>query len=60
LPAELCTATSGELVIGHASGTITVDAARDPDSGAVRHATILRTARRLFQGEVLYRTGETA
>lgn len=60
LPAELCTAGSGPLVIGHASGTITVDAEPDPVSGTVRHATILRTARRLFQGEVLYRTGESA
>ncbi len=39
--------------IAHPSGTILVAAERRPD-GTVPHATVFRTARRLFQGEVLW------
>ena len=55
LPAALCLSTAGPLRIGHPSGTIIVEAQPDPASGQVRHASVYRTARRLFQGEVLYR-----
>jgi 2-methylaconitate isomerase len=54
LPAELCTSTTGALRIGHASGTIMVEAETDAATGLVLHASVYRTARRLFQGEVLY------
>ena len=53
LPSELCSA-GGPLRIGHPSGVIVVEAEPDPVSGEVRHASVYRTARRLFQGEVLY------
>jgi 2-methylaconitate cis-trans-isomerase PrpF len=51
-------AGTGDLRIGHPSGTILVAAQADtaPDGAVeIRHATVYRTARRLFQGEVLYR-----
>jgi 2-methylaconitate cis-trans-isomerase PrpF len=54
LPAELCRSSAGSLRIGHPSGVIVVDAEPDPVSGEIRHASVYRTARRLFQGEVLY------
>ena len=54
LPAMLCSAASGPLRIGHPSGTTLVEAERDPHAGRVLHASVYRTARRLFQGEVLY------
>jgi 2-methylaconitate isomerase len=54
LPAELCAATRGALRIGHASGTTLVEADADAATGRVLHASVYRTARRLFQGEVLY------
>lgn len=54
LPAELCRSATGPLRIGHASGIVVVDARLDAESGEVRHASVYRTARRLFQGEVLY------
>lgn len=57
LPQELCRASAGPLRIGHPSGVIVVEAERDPRSGEVRHASVYRTARRLFQGEVLYLGG---
>ncbi|MGD0053716.1 MAG: PrpF domain-containing protein, partial [Vulcanimicrobiaceae bacterium] len=45
------------LRIGHPSGTILVAADVRDDRGTLRvpSATVFRTARRLFQGEVLYR-----
>ena len=50
-------ARRGPLRIGHPSGVTLVDA--DVETGdasvRVRQATVYRTARRLFQGEVLYR-----
>jgi len=55
LPSALCLSSVGPLRIGHPSGTIVVEAHPDPASGQVRHASVYRTARRLFQGEVLYR-----
>lgn len=54
LPAMLCSGHSGPLRIGHPSGTVMVQAEEDAVTGAVRHASVYRTARRLFQGEVLY------
>jgi len=44
--------------IGHASGSIMVGAEVVTENGVlhVPHATVFRTQRRLFQGEVLYRT----
>jgi hypothetical protein len=54
LPAEFCRSPAGSLRIGHPSGVIVVDAEPDPVSGEIRHASVYRTARRLFQGEVLY------
>ena len=54
LPAQCCGSAAGALRIGHPSGTIMVEADQDLDSGRIRHASVYRTARRLFQGEVLY------
>jgi 2-methylaconitate cis-trans-isomerase PrpF len=51
-------ARTGDLRIGHPSGIVRVAAAveTDADDGVhIRAATVYRTARRLFQGEVLYR-----
>ncbi|WP_162798884.1 PrpF domain-containing protein [Paracoccus indicus] len=49
-------AGAGPIRIGHPSGTISVDADTSCDVGGmlVRHATVLRTARRLFEGQVIY------
>ena len=51
------TAESGPLRIGHPSGVVLVDAETEARGNAVhvRHATVYRTARRLFSGEVFYR-----
>lgn len=48
---------TGAIRIGHPSGTLLVDAAVEQKDGSVtaRHASVFRTARRLFQGEVLFR-----
>ncbi len=54
VPADLCCSSAGPLRIGHPSGVIVVEAEPDPASGEVRHASVYRTARRLFQGEVFY------
>lgn len=54
LPAQLCSASAGPLRVGHASGTVMVAADQDTHEGRVVHASVYRTARRLFQGEVLY------
>jgi 2-methylaconitate isomerase len=54
LPRELCPSSSGPLRIGHPSGVIVVEAEPDRESGEVRHASVYRTARRLFEGQVLY------
>lgn len=52
----------GDIRIGHPSGT-TIVAAEVLHGGGetiARHGTVYRTARRLFQGEVLYREGVVA
>jgi 2-methylaconitate isomerase len=62
VPARLVRAEAGaELRIGHPSGVILVDAAieRRAEGPHVTAATVFRSARRLFQGEVLYRPLET-
>lgn len=58
IPHRLCRASSGPLRIGHASGTILVDAGISEEAdGAVRaeYGAVYRSARRLFEGSVLYR-----
>ncbi len=54
IPFDYAGSGSGPLRIGHASGSILVDAPIDAVQGRVLHASVYRTARRLFQGEVLY------
>jgi hypothetical protein len=54
LPHELCGSRSGLLRIGHPSGVIVVEAEPERGSGEIRHASVYRTARRLFEGQVLY------
>jgi 2-methylaconitate cis-trans-isomerase PrpF len=54
LPSELCQSSTGPLRIGHPSGVIVVESEPDPVSGELRHASVYRTSRRLFQGEILY------
>jgi 2-methylaconitate isomerase len=54
LPSQYCSSLAGPLRIGHASGVTVVEAQPDPVSGEIRHASVYRTSRRLFQGEVLY------
>ena len=46
-----------DIRIGHPSGVIVMaaDVVPEGDGFTVRHGTAYRTARRLFQGEVLYR-----
>jgi hypothetical protein len=59
VPQLLMSATEAgkDIRIGHPSGVIVVAAEVVPegDGFAARHGTAYRTARRLFQGEVLYR-----
>ncbi|MDT7951583.1 MAG: PrpF domain-containing protein [Acetobacteraceae bacterium] len=57
VPHRLVQAQEGPLRIAHPSGVILVDADVEPLAGGVhiRHATVYRTARRLFTGEVFYR-----
>lgn len=58
IAAEAVSDISGdEIRIGHPSGVTLVDAEISPQPEAVhiKRATVFRTARRLFQGEVLYR-----
>lgn len=49
--------STAAIRIGHPSGILLVDALVEQQGGAViaRHASVFRTARRLFQGEVLFR-----
>jgi len=56
LPAALSVAGSGPIRIAHPSGIVVVEADREPGAAApsVRHASVYRTARRLFQGQVLF------
>lgn len=57
IPWRLARAQNGPLRIGHPSGIVLVDAGIETRGAGVHvlHATVHRTARRLFQGEVLYR-----
>src|SRR5581483_7260482 len=59
IPHRFCRATSGPIRIGHPSGTTLVDAAVSTGGagGAARaeYGAVYRTARRLFEGSVLYR-----
>jgi 2-methylaconitate cis-trans-isomerase PrpF len=54
---DLCRATDGPIRIGHASGTTMVDALVEQRDGGFHadHSAVFRTARRLFEGSVLYR-----
>lgn len=47
----------GDIRIGHPSGVLTVDSSVETRDGRphIRSATVYRTARRLFEGNVLYR-----
>jgi 2-methylaconitate cis-trans-isomerase PrpF len=54
LPLELCGSSSGPLRIGHPSGVIVVEAEPERESGEIRHASVYRTSRRLFEGQILY------
>jgi 2-methylaconitate cis-trans-isomerase PrpF len=48
----------GDIRVGHPSGVtmVAADVAREGEDIVARHGTVYRTARRLFQGEVLYRS----
>jgi 2-methylaconitate cis-trans-isomerase PrpF len=55
---QLCTAGEGPIRIGHPSGTTVVDAAVGADAQGILqagHGAVYRTARRLFEGNVLFR-----
>ena len=52
----LCTAKDGPIRVGHASGTTTVDAL--VVAGKAEYGAVYRTARRLFEGNVIYRSKE--
>jgi 2-methylaconitate isomerase len=58
IPHVLSTAAYGPITIGHPSGTTVVDAevehAGDPSRVKAIHGAVYRTARRLFEGSVLY------
>lgn len=53
IPHRLCTAGQGPIRVGHASGTTQVDA--EVEGGRALHGAVYRTARRLFEGNVIYR-----
>ncbi|MBW8783320.1 MAG: hypothetical protein JF593_01560 [Novosphingobium sp.] len=58
IPHALCRAGEGAIRIGHPSGTILVDAAvsAGPDGAMIaEYGAVYRSARRLFEGAVLYR-----
>jgi 2-methylaconitate cis-trans-isomerase PrpF len=59
IPHACCDASSGPIRIGHPSGTTVVDAAvaAEGSGGKMRadYGAVYRTARRLFEGNVLYR-----
>lgn len=58
IPARLCAAAEGAMRIGHPSGTILVDAA--VADGKALYGAVFRSARRLFEGNVLYRAPSPA
>jgi 2-methylaconitate cis-trans-isomerase PrpF len=53
IPAQLCASSEGPIRIGHASGTILVDAT--VEDGKALNGAVFRSARRLFEGNVIYR-----
>ncbi len=53
LPHRLCTAHEGPIRIAHPSGVTMVDAMLDA-TGEAEYGAVYRTARRLFEGNVLY------
>jgi 2-methylaconitate cis-trans-isomerase PrpF len=58
LPHRLCSAAAGPIRIGHPSGVVLVDAAIEEGPGAslkAKYGAVYRSARRLFEGTVLYR-----
>jgi 2-methylaconitate cis-trans-isomerase PrpF len=57
IPHQLCAATTGALRIGHPSGTTVVDAAVtiEADGPRAHYGAVYRSARRLFEGRVVYR-----
>ncbi len=52
IPHQLCSASEGPIRIGHASGTTQVDA--EVREGRAVFGAVYRTARRLFEGAVVY------
>lgn len=53
LPHRLCASAEGPIRIGHSSGTILVDAT--VADGTAVNGAVYRSARRLFEGNVIYR-----
>jgi 2-methylaconitate cis-trans-isomerase PrpF len=53
IPHRLCASSEGPIRIGHSSGTILVDAT--VAGGKALNGAVFRTARRLFEGNVIYR-----
>jgi 2-methylaconitate cis-trans-isomerase PrpF len=53
IPHRLCPSAEGPIRIGHASGTILVDAT--VVDGRALNGAVYRSARRLFEGNVIYR-----
>lgn len=59
IPHRFCAARKGSIRIGHASGTTVVDAEVATTPGGTPEArlgAVYRSARRLFEGQVVYRT----
>lgn len=59
IPHEACASSDGPIRIGHASGTILVDASVSPSNDGDWKAdlgAVYRSTRRLFEGRVVYRT----
>ena len=55
---QLCASAEGPIRIGHASGTTVVDAVvatKDNEEPVALNGAVYRTARRLFEGNVVYR-----
>ncbi|MDE2596696.1 MAG: PrpF protein [Sphingomonadales bacterium] len=53
IPALACAAASGPIRVGHASGTTQVDAG--VENGTALYGAVYRSARRLFEGNVVWR-----
>ncbi|CAN7345536.1 PrpF family protein [Bosea sp. LjRoot9] len=64
LPHALAQGQEAPITIAHPSGTTVVDAAvehaDDPARAHAVHGAVYRTARRLFEGKVFYKTPQTA